>query len=120
MSHRWREVAMSKIAMPKVTMPYQKGPAGGTDGGPFDDFAKLGGPADAYVNSLQVNHGSTLDHLVVTYSQCPKWSQSAPHGVQRFRFIKRLASSLRYLHVDLVRRYLQVEDRASSITSRRH
>jgi hypothetical protein len=54
-------------------MPYQLPPGGIPEGGArgtsFDDFAWLRGPDDAYVYSLQVNHGDTLDHLVVTYLQ---------------------------------------------------
>jgi hypothetical protein len=56
-----------------MTMPYQIPkdgiPHGGARGTSFDDFAWLGGPEDAYVYSVQVNHGQTLDHLTVTYMQ---------------------------------------------------
>jgi hypothetical protein len=55
---------MMPYRIPKDGIPY-----GGDRGEEFDDFTWLGGPDDAYVYSLQVNHGETLDHLVVTYLQ---------------------------------------------------
>src|SRR6516162_9335948 len=77
-----------KIATPpKRTMPYKWGQQrGGNGGGTFDDswfFEGLHNPSNAEITSLQVNHGDTLDHLVVTYYQVgnPRGDQFAlQHG----------------------------------------
>jgi hypothetical protein len=61
-------------------MPYKPWePQGGGGGQDFDDFMDLGGPEDAFVYSLQVNHNGTLDHLVVTYQQGNRFPVF-PHG----------------------------------------